>query len=131
MGAGVGQVRAAAGATWRPGWGRGASGRRRGALAQAVATGYRSPRSWRGVAFLVIEDRLGVRPPHGFVVLGDGTRERVDNTPALRAWVLDLAGQIRTARAAINEPIPIAVKAGRNPHGASNIIKLILFNKSC
>jgi hypothetical protein len=44
-----------------------------------------SHRAQLGVAFIVIEDRLGVRPTHGFVVLGDGTRERVDNTPDLRA----------------------------------------------
>jgi hypothetical protein len=37
----------------------------------------------------------------GVIVCGDGTRHRVENTDELRAWVLDLAGQIRAARAAV------------------------------
>ena len=54
----------------------------------------------RGVSyFLLIEEELRIRPPHGFVVCGDGTRHRVENTENLRAWVLGLAGQIRLARA--------------------------------
>jgi len=32
---------------------------------------------------------------------------RIDNSDELRAWVLDLAGQIRAARAAVMEPIPV------------------------
>jgi hypothetical protein len=63
--------------------------------------------SW---CFLLIEDQLGVRPTHGFIVCGDGTRHRVENDQRLRAWVLDLAGQIRAARAAISEPIPVSPK---------------------
>jgi CRISPR-associated exonuclease Cas4 len=59
-------------------------------------------RTWHraqvGLYFLLIEDQLGVRPTHGFVVCGDGTRHQIDNTEELRAWVLDLAKQIRNAR---------------------------------
>ena len=54
-----------------------------------------------GVYFLLIEEELRIRPSHGFIVLGDGSRHRIDNTEELRAWVLDLAGQIRAARAAV------------------------------
>jgi CRISPR-associated exonuclease Cas4 len=70
-------------------------------------------RAQLGVYFLPIEDQLGVKPSHGFIVLGDGTRQRIDNTAELRAWVLDLAGQIRAARAAITQPIPVNPKPGQ------------------
>ena len=33
----------------------------------------------------------------GFIVCGDGTRDRAENDESLRAWVLDLADQIRAA----------------------------------
>jgi CRISPR-associated exonuclease Cas4 len=66
-----------------------------------------------GVYFLLIEDQLGVRPPHGFVVCGDGTRHRIENTGELRAWVLDMAGQIRAARAAVAVPIPVDPPPGQ------------------
>ena len=52
-----------------------------------------------GCYFLLIEEELRIRPSHGFIVCGDGTRHRVENTAELRAWVLELAGQIRAARA--------------------------------
>jgi hypothetical protein len=48
-----------------------------------------------GVYFRLIEDQLKVRPSHGFVVLGDGTRHRIENDELLRSWVLDLAARIR------------------------------------
>jgi CRISPR-associated exonuclease Cas4 len=70
-------------------------------------------RAQMGVYFLVIEDQLGQRPPYGFVVLGDGTRHRIDNDDALRAWVIELAGQIRAARAAVQAPIPVSPKPGQ------------------
>lgn len=69
------------------------------------------PRAWHraqlGVTFLVIEDQLRVRPTNGFIVCGDGTRHRVENTEELRAWVLELAGQVRSARASVTQPIPV------------------------
>ena len=40
-----------------------------------------------GVYFLLIEDQLGVKPSHGFMVCGNGTRHRIDNSEELRAWV--------------------------------------------
>jgi CRISPR-associated exonuclease Cas4 len=61
-----------------------------------------------GVDFLVIEDRLRVKPSHGFIVTGDGARHRVENTENLRARVLGLAGQIRAARRAVDTPIPVS-----------------------
>jgi CRISPR-associated exonuclease Cas4 len=72
-----------------------------------------SHRAQLGVAFLVIEDQFKVRPSHGFVVLGDGMRERVDNTESLRAWVLDVADQIRAARARVREAIPVDPRPGQ------------------
>jgi CRISPR-associated exonuclease Cas4 len=50
-----------------------------------------SHRAQMGCYFLLVEEELRVRPPHGFIVLGDGTRERVDNTEELRRWVLERA----------------------------------------
>lgn len=47
-------------------------------------------RAQLGVYFLLIEDQLGVTPSHGFMVCGNGTRHRIDNSEELRAWVLDL-----------------------------------------
>lgn len=71
----------------------------------------RTPRPWHhaqmGVYFLLIEEELRIRPSHGVIVLGDGNRHRIENTEELRAWVLDLAGQIRTARAAVSQPIAV------------------------
>jgi CRISPR-associated exonuclease Cas4 len=70
-------------------------------------------RAQLGVYFLLIEDQLEVRPPHGFIVCGDGTRHRIENTEELRAWVIDLAGQIRAARAAVTVPILVNAKPGQ------------------
>jgi hypothetical protein len=56
---------------------------------------------------------IGVTPPHGFIVCGDGSRHRIDNTSELRAWVLELAGQVRAARAAVTVPIPVNPKMGQ------------------
>jgi CRISPR-associated exonuclease Cas4 len=52
-------------------------------------------RAQMGVYFLLIEDQLKVRPSHSFIVLGDGTRHRIENDALLRSWVLGLAGSIR------------------------------------
>jgi CRISPR-associated exonuclease Cas4 len=77
----------------------------------------RTLRPWHlaqiGVCFLLIEEELRIRPPHGFIVCGDGTRHRIENTAELRAWVLDLAGQIRAARAVIAQPIAVNPKPGQ------------------
>lgn len=48
-----------------------------------------------------------MRPPFGVVVLGDGTRTRVENTAPLRAEVLAIAEQIRGHRATLSEPLPV------------------------
>jgi len=56
---------------------------------------------------------MGVRPTHGFIVCGDGTRHRVENDESLRAWVLELAGQIRAARANVSQAIPVRPKPGQ------------------
>jgi CRISPR-associated exonuclease Cas4 len=72
-----------------------------------------SHRAQLGVYFLLIEEELRIRPTHGFIVLGDGTRERVENTDKLRAWVLELAGQIRAARAEVMRQIPVDPRPGQ------------------
>lgn len=69
---------------------------------------YPSYRAQVGVYLLLIEEHYGVRPPYGVIVLGDGRRERVENTEELRAWVLDVAAKIREARRVIREEIPVS-----------------------
>jgi CRISPR-associated exonuclease Cas4 len=66
-----------------------------------------------GTYFLLLEDQLYAPPTHGFIVCGDGTRYRIENTEELRAWVIDLAGQIRAARATVMVPIPLNPKPGQ------------------
>jgi len=70
-------------------------------------------RAQMGVYFLLIEDRLGVKPPHGFIVCGDGTRHKIENTAELQDWVLKVADQIRAARARITQPIQVTPKPGQ------------------
>jgi CRISPR-associated exonuclease Cas4 len=72
-----------------------------------------SHRAQMGCYFLLIEEELRIRPTHGVIVCGDGTRHRIENTEELRAWVLELAGQIRAARAAVTEPIPVNPRRGQ------------------
>src|SRR4051794_7254179 len=60
-----------------------------------------------GAYFLLIEEKYGVRPPFGVVVLGDGSRVQVRNTDELRSKVLAIAEQIRERRRAIREQIPV------------------------
>ena len=69
-----------------------------------------SHRAQMGCYFVLIEEELRIRPTHGFIVCGDGTRHRIENTQDLRAWVLELAGQIRAARARVTEPIRVIPK---------------------
>jgi len=49
----------------------------------------------------------GVRPPQRFIVTEDGQFVKIDNTTELRAWVLDVADQIRTARRQVVEIIQV------------------------
>ncbi len=60
-----------------------------------------------GTYFLLIEEKYGERPPYGVVVLGDGSRVRVENTKQLRSEVLSIAQGIRESRARIEEEIPV------------------------
>jgi CRISPR-associated exonuclease Cas4 len=70
-------------------------------------------RAQMGVYFVLIEEQLGVRPPFGNVVCGDGKRYRVENTEELRAWVLDLAEKVRSARRQVERQIPVNPKPGQ------------------
>jgi CRISPR-associated exonuclease Cas4 len=70
-------------------------------------------RAQMGVYFLLIEEELRIRPTHGFIVCGDGARHRIENTEELRSWVLELAGQIRAARAELNQPILVNPAPGQ------------------
>ncbi len=54
-----------------------------------------------------------MRPPHGFVVLGDGSRVRVENTAKLRSTVLAIADQIREHRREIGREIPVRQPAAK------------------
>lgn len=64
-----------------------------------------------GTYFILIEERYGVRPPFGVVVLGDGSRIEVPNTDALRSEVLSIAAQIRELRRKVTSPIPVTQPA--------------------
>jgi CRISPR-associated exonuclease Cas4 len=72
-----------------------------------------SHRAQMGCYFLLIEEELRIRPTHGFIVCGDGTRHRIENDKKLRLWVLEIAGQIRAARAAVCQPIPVEPRPGQ------------------
>jgi CRISPR-associated exonuclease Cas4 len=61
-----------------------------------------------GTYFLLIEEEYGVRPPHGVVVLGDGSRVQVRNTEALRSEVLSIAARIREQRARLALPVRVS-----------------------
>ena len=58
--------------------------------------------------FLLIEEHYGVRPPYGFVVLGNGVRKRIKNTEELREKVLRIAAEIREARLRVEEEIRVS-----------------------
>ena len=68
-----------------------------------------------GTYFLLIEEEFGVRPPHGFIVLGDGTREKVKNTEALRSEVLVVAEKIREHRRRTRRRDPGEPTSGQVP----------------
>ncbi len=58
-----------------------------------------------GVYLLLVEEHYGVRPPHGFVILGSGERVKVKNTRKLRQHVTDIADRIREARMHVEQPL--------------------------
>lgn len=74
---------------------------------------YDSHRAQLGCYLILIEEETGVRPTHGFIVLGNGRRKRVENTPELRAWVLDVADQIRAARRQLDREILVRQSAAK------------------
>jgi hypothetical protein len=66
----------------------------------------------------VIEEALRMLPAHGFIVCGDSTRRWIENTAELLAWELGVAMQIRAARAAANQRIPVNPKPAQcRPRG--------------
>ena len=67
---------------------------------------YDSHRVQLGCYFILIEEETGVRPTHGFISLESG-QVRIENTPELRAWVLDVAEQVRAIRRNPDTPIPV------------------------
>ncbi len=66
---------------------------------------YESHRVQMVVYMLLVEEHYGVRPPHAVLVLGDGRREKIQNTKQLRAQVLDITAQIRKARSDLARPL--------------------------
>ena len=66
-----------------------------------------------GTYFVLIEEEHGIRPPHGFVVLGDGRRVKVENTERLRSEVIAIAERIRERRRALREEIPVRQPAAK------------------
>lgn len=69
---------------------------------------YPAHRLQLAVYFLLIEDPYGVRPPHGFVVLSDGSRVRVENTEHLRSEALSIADRIRAHLRQLGSSIPVS-----------------------
>jgi len=59
------------------------------------------------IYFVLLEKETEIRPLYGVIVTGDGRREIVANTDELRAWVLDIADQIRAARRQMAESIQV------------------------
>jgi CRISPR-associated exonuclease Cas4 len=57
--------------------------------------------------FILVEEHFGVRPPHGFIVLGDGRRERIENSERLRNWVLETASSIRKHRRQLDVEVEV------------------------
>jgi CRISPR-associated protein Cas4 len=72
-----------------------------------------SHRAQLGAYFVLIEDETGIRPPHGYVVLSDGRREKVKNTNELRTRVLAVADQIRAARRQLAQIIQVRQPAAK------------------
>jgi hypothetical protein len=58
-----------------------------------------------------IQNQLRVRPSHGIIAVGDGSRHRIENDAVLRSWLLGLADNIREARK--NVGVPVTAKAGQ------------------
>jgi hypothetical protein len=71
---------------------------------------------------LTVEEELRIRPSHGFIVCGDGTRHWIENTDGLRAWVLELAGQIQAAIANVTQPSRSIRTPGSAAHAARGVI---------
>jgi CRISPR/Cas system-associated exonuclease Cas4 (RecB family) len=61
----------------------------------------------------LIEEKFGVRPPHGVVVLAGGERVEVPFTDELRAEVLLIAEKIREHRRNIEQQIPVRPVAAK------------------
>ncbi len=74
---------------------------------------YDSHRAQVGCYLILIEEETGIRPTHGYVSLEKGGQERVENTPELREWVLEVAEQIRAARRQIREVIQVSQPAAK------------------
>ena len=66
-----------------------------------------------GTYFILIEEKIGIRPPHGYVVLKGGVRLRIENTDELRARVLAIANQIRARRRHLAEMIQVHQPAAK------------------
>jgi CRISPR-associated exonuclease Cas4 len=68
-----------------------------------------------GVTFLVIEDKFGVKPTHGFIITGDDVPHRVENDAELRALVLKLDAEMRAVKANPLQAIPVNPVRGQCP----------------
>jgi CRISPR/Cas system-associated exonuclease Cas4 (RecB family) len=66
-----------------------------------------------GVYFLLAEEQFRIRPTHGFIICGDGSRNRIENDELLRAWVWEMVAQIRTARSNVDQTIPVKPAPGQ------------------
>ena len=74
---------------------------------------YHSHKLQSTVYCLLIEEKFGVRPPYGVVVITGGKRIEVPNSDELRAEVLAVAEKIREHRRNIQKEIPVRPAAAQ------------------
>jgi CRISPR-associated exonuclease Cas4 len=72
-----------------------------------------------GVYLVLVEERFGIRPPFGFVVIQGDESVRVENTEALRSEVLAVAAKIREHRRELGEEIQFRNQPGSAGRAAS------------
>jgi CRISPR-associated exonuclease Cas4 len=74
---------------------------------------YKSHIAQLGAYLILVEEEYGVRPPYGVISFKGSDPVRIENTPELRAWVLDVADLIRASRLQLADPIQVNQPAAK------------------
>jgi CRISPR-associated exonuclease Cas4 len=74
---------------------------------------YHGHRLQAGAYCLLLEEKFGIRPPYGVVVLAGGVRVEVPFTDELEAEVLSIADTIREHRRNVEQQIPVRQPAAK------------------